>query len=85
VVASVSQVITIGLDIAKNVFHAHGTDERGAIVFSRKLTIANWQDREYKTIKARHRFMSLPMEAVSLVLALAGLAIAAHGFVALTR
>ena len=33
-----SQVITIGLDIAKNVFHAHGADERGAMVFSRKLT-----------------------------------------------
>jgi transposase len=24
------QVITIGLDIAKHVFHAHGVDERGA-------------------------------------------------------
>jgi transposase len=34
----VSQVSTIGLDIAKNVFHAHGADERGAMVFSRKLT-----------------------------------------------
>jgi len=34
----VSKVITIGLDIAKNVFHAHGADERGAMVFSRKLT-----------------------------------------------
>lgn len=32
------KVITIGLDIAKNVFHAHGADERGAMVFSRKLT-----------------------------------------------
>ena len=29
---------TIGLDFAKNVFHAHGADERGAMVFSRKLT-----------------------------------------------
>lgn len=35
-----SQVTTIGLDIAKNVFHAHGVDERGAMVFSRKLTKA---------------------------------------------
>jgi transposase len=34
----VSQASTIGLDIAKNVFHAHGADERGAMVFSRKLT-----------------------------------------------
>jgi transposase len=33
-----SKVITIGLDIAKNDFHAHGADERGAMVFSRKLT-----------------------------------------------
>lgn len=33
-----SQVITIGLDIAKNVFHAHGVDARGGMVFSRKLT-----------------------------------------------
>lgn len=33
-----SQVITIGLDIAKNAFHAHGADERGVAVFSRKLS-----------------------------------------------
>lgn len=33
-----SQVSTIGLDIAKNVFHAHGADERGGMVFSRKLS-----------------------------------------------
>jgi hypothetical protein len=31
-----SQVITIGLDIAKSVFHAYGADERGSRVFSRK-------------------------------------------------
>tara|TARA_B000000460_G_scaffold204933_2_gene151924 strand:- start:3959 stop:4324 length:366 start_codon:yes stop_codon:yes gene_type:complete len=36
--ASVSEVTTIGLDIAKNVFHAHGADERGTMIFSRKLT-----------------------------------------------
>lgn len=35
-----SEVITIGLDIAKNVFLAHGVDARGAMVFSRKLTRA---------------------------------------------
>lgn len=34
------QASTIGLDIAKNVFHAHGADERGAMVFRRKLTRA---------------------------------------------
>ncbi|MET0437110.1 MAG: IS110 family transposase [Devosia sp.] len=33
-----SEVTTIGLDIAKSVFHAHGADERGVTVFSRKLT-----------------------------------------------
>jgi transposase len=32
------QVTTIGLDIAKHVFHAHGADERGRAVFSRKLS-----------------------------------------------
>jgi len=40
----VSQVTTIGLDIAKNVFHAHGADERGAMVFSRKLSRAKLLD-----------------------------------------
>lgn len=33
-----SEVTTIGLDIAKSVFHAHGADERGAMLFSRRLT-----------------------------------------------
>ena len=33
-----SEVTTIGLDIAKNVFHAHGADRTGRTVFSRKLT-----------------------------------------------
>lgn len=33
-----SKVTTIGLDIAKNVFHAHGADERGTMAFSRKLS-----------------------------------------------
>ena len=33
-----SKVTTIGLDIAKSSFHAHGADERGEAVFSRKLT-----------------------------------------------
>ncbi|NRP74957.1 hypothetical protein ILFOPFJJ_05880 [Ensifer psoraleae] len=31
-------VTTIGLDIAKNVFRAHGADERGRAVFSKKLS-----------------------------------------------
>ncbi len=33
-----SEVTTIGLDIAKSVFHAHGAGERGETLFSRKLT-----------------------------------------------
>jgi transposase len=36
----VSEVTTIGLDIAKNVFHAHGADGTGRMVFSRKLSRA---------------------------------------------
>ncbi len=32
-----SQVCTIGLDIAKNRFHAHGEDEHGAKVFNKQL------------------------------------------------
>jgi len=32
-----SQVSTIGLDIAKHVFHVHGADERGVALFSRRL------------------------------------------------
>ena len=33
-----SQVSTIGLDIAKHVFHVHGADERGVSVLSRRLS-----------------------------------------------
>jgi transposase len=36
--ASVSEVIIIGLDIAKHVFHAHGADERGRAVFSKRIS-----------------------------------------------
>ena len=35
-----SQVSTIGLDIAKHVFHVHGADERGVALFSRRLSRA---------------------------------------------
>jgi transposase len=40
----VSQATTIGLDIAKTVFHAHGADGRGTMVFSRKLSRAKLLD-----------------------------------------
>jgi transposase len=34
----VSEVTTIGLDIAKNVFHAHGADASGWRLFSRRIS-----------------------------------------------
>ena len=33
-----SEVITVGLDIAKHVFHAHGADERGRAIFSKRIS-----------------------------------------------
>jgi len=36
--ASVSEVSIIGLDIAKHVFHAHGADERGHALFSKRIS-----------------------------------------------
>ena len=33
-----SKVATIGLDIAKHVFHAHGVDGRGLALFSKRLS-----------------------------------------------
>ena len=35
-----SEVTTIGLDIAKSVFHAHGADASGRQLFSRRITRA---------------------------------------------
>jgi transposase len=34
----VSEVIIIGLDIAKHVFHVHGADERGRAIFSKRIS-----------------------------------------------
>jgi transposase len=34
----VTQATTIGLDIAKQVFHAHGADASGVVVFRRRIT-----------------------------------------------
>jgi transposase len=34
----VSEVITLGLDIAKHVFHPHGADDRGRAVFSKRIS-----------------------------------------------
>ena len=33
-----SEVIIIGLDIAKHVFHAHGADGKGRAVFSKRIS-----------------------------------------------
>lgn len=33
-----SEVIMIGLDIAKHVFHAHGADEQGRAIFSKRIS-----------------------------------------------
>ena len=33
-----SEAIIIGLDIAKHVFHAHGADERGRAIFSKRIS-----------------------------------------------
>ena len=33
-----SEVIIIGLDIAKYVFHVHGADERGRVIFSKRIS-----------------------------------------------
>jgi len=35
--ASVSEVSTIGLDLAKHVFQAHGADASGKVVFRKRL------------------------------------------------
>jgi transposase len=43
-------VVTVGLDIAKNVFQAHGVDEEGSVVFRKRITRA----------KVRDFFASLP-------------------------
>ena len=32
-----SEVIIIGLDIAKYVFHVHGAEERGRVIFSKRI------------------------------------------------
>jgi len=38
--ASVAQASTIGLDIAKHVFQAHGADAAGHVLFRKRLTSA---------------------------------------------
>ena len=48
-----SKVATIGLDIAKHVFHAHGVDGRGLALFSKRLSLAalsRWRHVAERTI-----------------------------------
>ncbi|CUH39928.1 hypothetical protein JSE7799_02656 [Jannaschia seosinensis] len=35
--AVMSEITTVGLDLAKNVFQVHGADARGSVVFRKKL------------------------------------------------
>ena len=58
-----SEVTTIGLDIAKHVFHAHGADERGGTVFSRRLTRGKLLD-----FFARQGIITLSKQAVDALL-----------------
>jgi transposase len=37
-------VVTVGLDIANNVFQAHGVDAEGGVVFRRRITRAKVRD-----------------------------------------
>ena len=49
-----SEVITIGLDIATRVFHVHGADERGRAVFSKTISRAKLLDFFAAQLVARH-------------------------------
>ncbi|MES1199933.1 MAG: IS110 family transposase, partial [Pseudomonadota bacterium] len=49
-------VVTVGLDIAKNVFQAHGVDAEGSVVFRKRITRA----------KVRDFFANLPRRLVGI-------------------
>ena len=38
------KVTTIGIDLAKNIFHIHGADKRGRVVFSRALRRSRFRE-----------------------------------------
>jgi hypothetical protein len=53
------QLATVGLDIAKNVFHAYGVDARGEKVLSRKLRRVQIKTfRKARVVLGRHRMLS---------------------------
>lgn len=54
------EVNTIGLDLAKNVFQAHGADASGAVLFRRKL-----RRHQVLTFFAAQRPCTVAMEACS--------------------
>lgn len=57
--APVPGVTTIGLHIAKNVFHAHGSDSRGRGIFSKRLSPAKVLDF-FRRATALHRGYGRP-------------------------
>ena len=38
-----SEIITVGLDLAKNVFHLHGAAADGSVLFRKKLSRPQFQ------------------------------------------
>src|SRR5579864_6350198 len=56
--ASMEQVIIIGLDIAKDVFHVHGADERGRTIFSKRISRGRLLD-----FFSTHRSCTVALEA----------------------
>jgi transposase len=58
--ASMGEVSTIGLDLAKNVFQVHGADASGAVLFRKKL-----QRHQVLTFLAGQRLCTVAMEACS--------------------
>ena len=47
------QVSTIGLEIAKRVFQAHGADASGRVVFRKRLTRGSWLSSSLLSRRAR--------------------------------
>jgi transposase len=58
--ASMGEVSTIGLDLAKNVFQVHGADASGAVLFRKKL-----RRHQVLTFLAGQRLCMVAMEACS--------------------
>ena len=70
--ASMDEVITVGLDLAKSVFQAHGADASGEVVFRKKLRrdqVAPFFSKQQRCLVAMeacgsaHRWSRRPLEA----------------------